>query len=112
MKFYLDDKFLFVDMNHHYTHCVVMGEDRVITCQKSLLEAEKVCRDIRGERLKRAENMEKMLERGYEDSSKSAFVFGVEVKELYPTAGLLHGAIRSIRRNAESFRVVPLRSEP
>lgn len=112
MKFYLGNRFLFIDMNHYYTHCVVEGEDRVICCQKSLEDAQEVCRNIKIEKLKRAENMEKMLERGYEDSSKSAFVFGADVKELYPTVGLLHGVIRSIRRNAESFRVVPLRSEP
>lgn len=108
MKYYLEDKLLFIDMVQKYTHCVVEGEDRVICCQKSLPEAERVCRDIRAQKYRRYEDMQRLLDGGHEYMSASTAMFGTDLKDLYPTAGLLHAAMRRIRKNAESVRVAEL----
>ena len=112
MKFYLGDRLLFIDMNHQYTHCVVEGEDRVICCQKSLSEAQNVCRDIKDQKLKRVENMQRLLNGGHEYTGAGTTMFGTDLKDLYPTAGLLHGAMLRIRKNAESVRVEALTVVP
>ena len=111
MKYYLGNKLLFVDMIQSYTHCVVEGEDRVICCQKSHSEAERVCRDIRMLKLKRIEDMQRLLDGGHEYTGATTTMFGTDYKDLYPTAGLLHGAMRRLRKNAESVRVMELRVE-
>lgn len=111
MKYYLGDKFLFIDMYQNYTHCVVEGTDRVICCQKSLAAAEEVCRSIRLERFSNIERMQKALDRGHEDGNK-IIVCGIDIKKAYPTAGMLHGTIQSMKRSAHSVRVMPLRVEP
>lgn len=112
MKYYLEKKFLFVEMNHLYTHCVVQGEDRVICCQKSLEEAESVCREIKEERFKRIEKMKRVLDNGHEYSSVRTTRFRTDIKDLYPTAGLLLAAIKRQEESARSIRVMPLTVEP
>lgn len=112
MKYYLGDKLLFVEMVQKYTHCVVEGEDRVICCQKSPSEAQRVCREIRAQKYRRYEDMQRLLDGGHEYTAASTTMFGTDLKDLYPTAGLLHAAMRRIRKNAESVRVVELTVVP
>ena len=111
MKYYLEDKFLFIDMHQIYTHCVVEGEDRVICCQKSVTEAQQVCRNIRQQKMRLYENMMRLFDGGHEYTGASTTMFGTDLKDLYPTAGLLHAAMRRIKKNAESVRVMELRVE-
>ena len=112
MKFYLDDKFLFVDMNHHYTHCVVEGEDRVLCCQKTPSEAERVCREIIAQRSERLKKMKRVLDKGRAYSKGANNSYGADIKELYPTSGLLFGAIKRMEKTIRSIRVAELRKEP
>lgn len=111
MKYYLGDKFLFIDMHQHYTHCVVEG-DRLICCQKSQAEADKVCRDIVAERHIRLNAMKELLNRGHVYTASTVGTFGVDIKTLYPTAGLLAAGVRRMEKTIWSIRVLPLRAEP
>ena len=51
MQYWLDDKFLFVDMKHKYTHAACVG-DRVIACCKNEESAQSVCVELRTEKEK------------------------------------------------------------
>lgn len=108
MKYYLGNKLLFVDMAQKYTHCVVEGEDRVICCQKSLSEAQRVCADIKLQKHSKIRELQELFETGHAYSSEKKTAFGIDPRELYPTAGLLRAAIRRMQKTAESVRVMPL----
>lgn len=111
MKYYLDGRFLFIDMNQNYTHCIVEGADRVICCQRSLEEAQRICGVIRREKMSRVDEMQRLLDEGHQHSGRSLTMFGCDVRSLYPTAGLLFGALQRMRSNAESVRIRELRTE-
>ena len=110
MKYYLGDKFLFIDMHQHYTHCVVEG-DRLICCQKSQAAADKVCRDIVNERRVRLNAMKELLNNGHAYTASTGNTFGVDIKRLYPTAGLLSAAVRRMEKTVRSIQVRELRVE-
>ncbi len=112
MKYYMGDRFLFIDMNQLYTHCVVEGEDRVICCQKSQTEANSVCFNIKSEKQKRITELKMLLETGHAYASEKKTAYGIDPRELYPTAGLLSAAIRRMEKNMASVRVCVLRMEP
>lgn len=107
MKYYLGDRFLFVDMHQKYTHCVVEG-DRVLCCQRSQAEADKVCRDIVAERRVRLNAMKELLNRGHAYTASSCNTFGIDIKSLYPTAGLLAAGVRRMEKTIRSIHVMPL----
>ncbi|MBR3975311.1 MAG: hypothetical protein IKJ88_05560 [Clostridia bacterium] len=108
MKFYLNDKLLFVDMHHHYTHAVVEGEDRVICCQKSEAAAKKVCLELKMQKGEILNEMNEILIKGHAYSSPKKTAYGIDFRELYPTAGLLVAAVHRLERNINSIRVEPL----
>ncbi len=108
MKYYLGDKLLFVDMIQHYTHCIVEGEDRVICCLKSFMEARQVCINIKSEKEERINAYKELLDKGHAYSDKRKSAYGLDPKELYPTAGILHSVIKNMERNLASVRVEPL----
>ncbi len=108
MKYYLNGELLFVEMHQHYTHCIVEGESRVLCCQKSLPEAEKVCREIRTQKFSKVREFKALLDNGHAYSADKKTAYGIDPKELYPTAGLLSAAIRRMEKTAGSIRVVPL----
>ena len=107
MKYYLGDRFLFVDMHQKYTHCVVEG-DRVLCCQKSQAEADNVCRNIVSERRVRLNAMKELLNRGHAYSASTGSTLGVDIKTLYPTAGLLAAGVRRMEKTIRSIHVMPL----
>lgn len=107
MKYYLGDRFLFVDMHQKYTHCVVEG-DRVLCCQKSQSEADKVCRDIVAERRVRLNAMNELLNKGHVYAASTGSTFGIDIKTLYPTAGLLAAGIRRMEKTIRSIHIMPL----
>ena len=107
MKYYLGDRFLFVDMHQKYTHCVVEG-DRVLCCQKSQAEADNVCRNIVSERRVRLNAMKELLNRGHAYTASTGSTFGIDIKTLYPTAGLLAAGVRRMEKTIRSIHVMPL----
>ncbi len=111
MKYYLGEKFLFVDMHQNYTHCVVEG-DRVLCCLKSQEQAARACHDIIRERNIRLLSMKELMNKGHAYTASTGNTFGVELKALYPTAGLLADGIRRMEKTIRSIRVMPLRREP
>lgn len=111
MKYYLGDKLLFINMHHHYTHCVVEG-DRLITCQKSWEEAQQVASTIRAQKAKKLNEMKELLQKGHAYSAPKQTAYGMDLRELYPTAGLLAAGIRRMEKTIRSIRVLELRAEP
>jgi hypothetical protein len=107
MKYYLGDRFLFVDMHQKYTHCVVEG-DRVLCCQKSQAEADNVCRNIVSERRVRLNVMKELLQKGHAYTTPKQTAYGIDLRDLYPTAGLLNAGIRRVEKTIRSIQVMPL----
>lgn len=112
MKYYLGDRLLFIDMHQNYTHCIVEGEDRVLCCQKTPAEAERVCCEIIAQRSERLNEMKRVLDKGHAYTKGANNSYGADIKELYPTSGLLFGAIKRMEKMIRSIRVAELRKEP
>lgn len=110
MKYYLGDRFLFVDMHQHYTHCVVEG-DRLVSCQKSWEEAQQVASIIRAQRTEKLNEMKELLQKGHAYTTPKQTAYGIDLRDLYPTAGLLNAGIRRIEKTIRSIQVKPLRVE-
>ena len=108
MKYYLGNKLLFIDMNQHYTHCVIEGEDKGICCLKSQEEAHRACFEIKTEKDRRISELRRLMKSGHAYSRERNSAYGVDPRELFPTAGLLAAAIRRMEKNMASVRVEPL----
>ena len=111
MKYYLDDKLLFIDMRQHYTHAVCIG-DRVICCQKNELDAQAVCRELIEDKQKfmdellAALNSDEVYSRGgyrYTDEAKRQHIS--DIKSRYRTSGEIHNAVARVRKSIESVCV-------
>lgn len=111
MKYYLGEKFLFVDMHQNYTHCVVEG-DRVLCCQKSWEDAQQVASNIRAQKIEKLNEMKELLQRGHAYTAPKKTAYGIDLRDLYPTAGLLNAGIKRVEKTIRSIRVMPLRREP
>lgn len=111
MKYYLGEKFLFVDMHQNYTHCVVEG-DRVLCCLKSQEQAARACHDIIRERNIRLLSMKELMNKGHAYTAPKQTAYGIDLRDLYPTAGLLNAGIKRVEKTIRSIRVMPLRREP
>ena len=110
MKYYLEDKFLFIDMHQHYTHCVVEG-DRLICCQHSREEAQRVAANIRAQRTEKLNEMKELLHRGHAYMKPVQSAHAKDLRELYPTAGLLNAGIKRVESTIRSIQVKELRVE-
>ncbi len=109
MKYYLEGKLLFIDMNHKYTHAVVECDPpRVLACQRTEKDAIEVCKQIKLQKYKKVDEMKELLEKGHAYMSKKNASFGTDIKEQYPTAGLLVAGIRSLEKYISSIRIVRL----
>ena len=107
MKFYCEGNFLFIDMKHRYQFAVMEG-DRVITCQKERVQAEATADELRRARRKNIEALKNGLCRDPAQNREGDKVFGRAIHELYPSDGLIYGAIRRQQAAHDSIRVVPL----
>ncbi len=109
MKFYLEGKLLFIDMNHKYTHAVVECDPpRVLACQQTEKDAIEVCKQIKLQKYKKVDEMKELLEKGHAYVPKKSMQNGVDIRDLYPTAGLLVAGIRSLEKYISSIRIVKL----
>ena len=110
MKYYLGDKFLFIDMNQHYTHCVVEG-DRLICCQKSWEAAQAAAADIRAQRTVKLNEMKELLHKGHAYMKPVQSSHAKDLRDLYPTAGILNAGIKRVESTIRSIQVRELRVE-
>ena len=111
MKYYVEGKFLFVDMNTPYKFAVMEG-DRVITCQQTRAAAEADAAAKRRyrktiiEQFDRALHLPEVTKIGYPKDRLSS-----DIRADYQSDAELYAAIQRQKRTLQSIRVVPLEIE-
>lgn len=113
MKFYLDDKFLFVDMHHHYTHAVVDGTGHIISTQTSLEKAESMRQYCIEGKLKYINKLQNALNETLNyvtDTGNEVFKNGI--KQMFQSDAEIRAAIKTQIKTAQSIRVVELTVKP
>ena len=111
MKFYLDDKLLFIDMRQKYTHAACMG-DRVICCRNSEAEAREVCENLKKEKqifidelLAALVSDELYSGNGYRYANEAKRQHIGDIKTRYRTSADIHNAIARVRASMDSIAV-------